>query len=99
MAGGVVVILGLNLKSNKSHKARFVGTGMHGRVIYIHGEVTSISKEAESAKLTEEDWKILHELVHESCESFKFDADKILEQNFKKIIPVSHRPYGRLYAY
>jgi len=52
MAGGVVVILGLNLKSNKRHKARFVGTGMHGRVIYIHGEVTSISKEAEVADST-----------------------------------------------
>jgi len=79
----------------KRHKARFVGTGMHGRVVYIHGEVASISKEAESAKLTEEDWKIIHEF----CEYFKFDADKILEQNFKKIILVSHRPYGRLYAY
>lgn len=99
MAGGVVVILGLNLKSNERHKARFVGTGMHGGVIYIHGEVTSISKEAEIADLNEEDWKILYRLVREFCACFKFDADKILEQSFKKVIPLSHRPYGRLYAY
>ena len=72
---------------------------MHGGVIYIHGEVTSISKEAEIADLNEEDWKILYRLVQEFCIYFKFDAEKILEESFKKIIPVSHRPYGRLYAY
>jgi len=99
MAGGVVVILGLNLRPGERHKARFVGRGMHGGVLYIHGEVTSISKEAEVTSLDEEDWKTLHRLVHEFCRYFKFDADKILERSFKKIIPVSHRPYGRLYAY
>jgi len=98
MAGGIVVILGLN-SNPKKHKARFVGTGMHGGVIYIHGEVASISKEAEITDLNEEDWKTLRKLVHEFCECFNFNADKILEQSFKKIIPVSHRPYGRLYAY
>jgi len=73
--------------------------GMQGGVIYIHGEVTSISKEAEIAALSEEDWKTLYRLVREFCMCFKFNADKILEQNFRKIIPLSHRPYGRLYAY
>jgi len=99
MAGGIIAILGLNLKSGEHHKARFVGTGMHGGVIYIHGEVRSISKEAEAVNLNEEDWKILYKIVEEFCRCFKFDAEKILEQNFKKIIPVSHRPYGMLYAY
>ena len=99
MAGGIVVVLGLNLKPNERHRARFVGTGMHGGVIYIHGEITSIGREAEISDLDEEDWKILRELIYEYCEYFKFDVDKILELEFKKIVPLSHRPYGRLYAY
>jgi glutamate synthase domain-containing protein 3 len=99
MAGGTVVILGLNLKPGERHKARFVGTGMHGGAIYIHGEVASINEEAEIVDLDEEDWKTLRRLVYEFCEFFKFDAEKILERGFMKIIPVSYRPYGRLYAY
>ena len=39
MAGGVIVILGLNLKEGEKCKARFVGTGMHGGVIYERGEI------------------------------------------------------------
>jgi len=82
--GGIAVILGLNLKFLKRHKARFVETGMHGGVVYIHGEVRSVSKEAEVAELNEEDWKTLYRLGHEFCKCFKFDAEKILEQSFKK---------------
>ncbi|KYH42847.1 MAG: hypothetical protein AYL33_000070 [Candidatus Bathyarchaeota archaeon B63] len=47
----------------------------------------------------EEDWEVLRRLVYEFCECFRFDAEGILEREFMKIIPVSHRPYGRLYAY
>ena len=39
MAGGIIVILGLNLKEGEKCKARFVGTGMHGGVIYERGEI------------------------------------------------------------
>ena len=34
MAGGVILVLGLNLHKGECCKARFVGTGMHGGVIY-----------------------------------------------------------------
>ncbi|MFQ5826355.1 MAG: hypothetical protein ACE5IA_03265, partial [Dehalococcoidia bacterium] len=33
MAGGVLVLLGLNLKDGESHRASFIGTGMHGGAI------------------------------------------------------------------
>src|ERR1035437_202010 len=39
MAGGVVILLGLNLKKGESHKQNFIGTGMHGGVIYLRGTV------------------------------------------------------------
>ncbi len=35
MAGGVLVILGLTLDKGERHHANFIGTGMHGGVIYL----------------------------------------------------------------
>ena len=91
-------LLGLNLKPSERHKARFVGTGMHGGAICIHGEVASVSREMEIDDLNEENWKILHDLIYKYCKYFGLDADKILELEFKKIAS-SHRPYGSLYVH
>ncbi len=99
MAGGLLVVLGLNMKDEKYHKAKFVGTGMHGGTIYIRGEVTHLGKEVEIVDLKEDDRRLLRSLVEEFCGYFGFDPNEILEQKFSKLIPVSHRPYGRLYAY
>jgi glutamate synthase domain-containing protein 3 len=99
MAGGVLVVLGLNLKGEKRHRAKFVGTGMHGGTMYIRGEVSHLGKEVEVVDLEEDDWRLLRGLVEEFCSHFRFDADEILDHKFTKLIPVSYRPYGRLYAY
>jgi glutamate synthase domain-containing protein 3 len=99
MAGGVLVVLGLTLKSRKKHLARFVGTGMHGGKMYIRGEVENVGKEVEIVDLEEDDWKLLYSLIDEYCDYFGFDTDNIRDGPFIKLIPVSYRPYGRLYAY
>lgn len=99
MAGGVLVVLGLNLRAEERHRARFVGTGMHGGIIYIRGEVTHLGKEVEVMDLDADDRRLLHDLVNEFCGHFGFDVDEIMSREFTKIIPVSHRPYGRIYAY
>ncbi|MCL0029937.1 hypothetical protein M1N19_03120, partial [Dehalococcoidia bacterium] len=39
MAGGILILLGLNLSEGEHHKANFIGTGMHGGVIYLRGSV------------------------------------------------------------
>ncbi|MDD4873460.1 MAG: hypothetical protein PHE15_00555 [Dehalococcoidales bacterium] len=101
MAGGVLVLLGMNLKAGEKHKARFVGTGMHGGVIYIKGEIEDyqLGKEVGIVELDENDLTVLHQLVHEFCAHFGCDADSILNQKFIKLFPRYLRPYGRLYAY
>jgi len=33
------------------------------------------------------------------CGDFNADPDKIMSGKFNKIVPYSHRPYGRIYAY
>ena len=98
MAGGVLVVLGLNMKG-KRHEARFVGTGMHGGTMYIRGDVSHLGEEVSVVDLTEEDHKVLGSLVEEFCSYYGLDAKKILKSKFNKLVPLSARPYEKLYAY
>jgi len=101
MAGGIVILLGLTLKLGKNHKAKFIGTGMHGGVIYLRGSVESyqLGKEVGVAELEENDFHILHQYVSEFTNHFGYLAQDILQHNFIKLYPRWLRPYGRLYAF
>jgi glutamate synthase domain-containing protein 3 len=101
MAGGVLILLGLNLKKGENHKANFIGTGMHGGVIYLRESVEEyqLGKEVGVARLEEADHKVLKELVGEFATHFGYDAQEILKYKFIKLFPRWLRPYGRLYAY
>jgi glutamate synthase domain-containing protein 3 len=101
MAGGIVILLGLNLKEGEHHKARFIGTGMHGGVIYMRGgvEAHQLGKEIGVAELNEQDRQHLRKYVEEFASHFGYDAEEILKHEFNKLFPLYLRPYGRLYAY
>jgi glutamate synthase domain-containing protein 3 len=99
MAGGILLVLGLTLGEGERHRSRFGGTGMHSGVLYIRGEVASLGKEVKVLETDQSDLKVISELVHEYASYFNADADKILKGKFNKIVPFSHRPYGRIYAY
>jgi glutamate synthase domain-containing protein 3 len=101
MAGGILILLGLNLKEGEQHTANFIGTGMHGGVLYMRGEVQEfqLGKEVGVAELDENDYSILKELVGEFAHYFGYDAQEILKYKFIKLFPLYLRPYGRLYAY
>jgi glutamate synthase domain-containing protein 3 len=101
MAGGILILLGLNFKEGERHKANFIGTGMHGGAIYMRGEVQEfqLGKEVGVAELDENDYLILKELVGEFASHFGYDAEEILKHKFTKLFPLYLRPYGRLYAY
>lgn len=100
MAGGRVTLLGMNLKSEQ-HRANYIGTGMHGGVIYIRGKVEDyqLGKEVGAFEPEKEDWKALEEDVKQFASYFSFDADDLLAEKFTKLVPVSRRPYGKIYAY
>ena len=101
MAGGVLVVLGLTLAPGERHIANFIGTGMHGGVMYIRGELADhqLGKEVGAVPMDESDRQLLKELVEEYCAHFGQDAQTIIDQSFTKLVPLSLRPYGRLYAY
>jgi glutamate synthase domain-containing protein 3 len=101
MAGGILILLGLNLSEGEYHKARFIGTGMHGGSIYLRGSVENyqLGKEVGISKLEEKDYQILRQLVVEFAAYFGYETEEILNYNFIKLFPRWLRPYGRLYAY
>lgn len=101
MAGGVLIILGINLRGDEQHKARFIGTGMHGGAIYLRGKVEDyqLGKEVGVAKLEENDNQVVRQFVGEFAAHFGYDAETILGHEFIKLFPRWLRPYGRLYAY
>lgn len=101
MAGGIVVVLGLDLRDGDTHPARFIGTGMHGGVIYLRGKVEpfQLGKEVGVVDLDDKDRATLQELVTRFASYFHLDAQEILSDPFIKLVPQSLRPYGRLYTY
>jgi glutamate synthase domain-containing protein 3 len=101
MAGGTLVLLGLTLKKGEHHKARFVGTGMHGGVIYIRFSIEDyqLGKEVGKTELDNEDNKLLEQLVSRYANYFNLETKEILNQRFIKLFPRWLRPYGQLYAY
>lgn len=101
MAGGMLVLLGLHHRERTLHRAKYIGTGMHGGAIYIRGEVEQyqLGKEVGIAEPDDSDRQDLQNLVGEFCTYFELDAGKILEGKFIKLFPKYLRPYGRLYAY
>ncbi len=101
MAGGLIVILGLNRNRNEPIVGNYCGTGMHGGTMYIRGDIKDyqLGKEVEKANLNEGDYKLLDRYLKDYCAWFSLDSREIINGDFKKMIPASQRPYGKLYAY
>ncbi len=101
MAGGVLVVLGIGLAEGEPHRANFVGTGMHGGVIYLRGHVDDyqLGKEVGVSEPGKKDREVLSDLVRHFAAYFDYDAKEILSGRFLKLTPLHLRPYGRLYAY
>jgi glutamate synthase domain-containing protein 3 len=101
MAGGVLVLLGLNLGEGESHRAKYIGTGMHGGVIYVRGNIADyqLGREVGIAELEKNDNDTLRNYIVEFAGEFGYDAEEILKHKFIKLYPRWLRPYGRLYAY
>lgn len=100
MAGGILILLGLGLKAGEEAVGDYCGTGMHGGVIYIRGEVDpfKLGKEVKVVDLEEDDYATLDQYVTKYCAYFQQDPHPLLGAKFSKLIPFNKRPYGNLYA-
>lgn len=101
MAGGVIVLLGWDTgKPDAPITGRSLGTGMHGGVIYIRGDVPGhlLGPGLEIMPVNEDDRALLARHVQAYAEAFGGDAAEILDARFVKVGPFSHRPYGNMYV-
>jgi len=99
MAGGTLIVLGLTLGPSPIHTAKFIGTGMHGGVIYIRGKVQHLDREVEARPPNESDFNKFESSVKTFCNYFNIPPEPILNTEFTKLAPASNRPYGKLYTY
>ncbi len=99
MAGGSIIVLGMGSSGNMA--GDFIGTGMHGGAIYIRGGAPAVSlgREVKVFEADSEDMNFIKFYVERFSGYFGEDAGEIMKERFSKLIPVSHRPYGNLYAY
>ncbi len=97
MAGGVIVLLGLN---NTEPDGEYFASGMHGGTIYIRKNIdfSKYSKEVEFIQADENDMNFLKKYLMEYSDSFNISAEEILGSSFYKITPSSARPYAHLYT-
>jgi glutamate synthase domain-containing protein 3 len=101
MAGGILILLGLNRSNGQPIAGDYLGTGMHGGVMYIKGDVDPYrcGKEIGIAELDDKDMACLELNLREYCTDLGIDFNKTISGKFIKVYPKTSRPYGRLYAY
>ncbi|MFA5844345.1 MAG: hypothetical protein WC971_05875 [Coriobacteriia bacterium] len=101
MAGGLLVLLGTRTQfPDQPIVGSFVGTGMHGGVIYLRGGVEpwQCGKEVGIFTADEDDLSRLRPILEDHCGAFGLDLADMMSVPFTKLVPTSHRPYGKLYA-
>ncbi|MFW6381343.1 MAG: hypothetical protein ACOCZ3_02245 [Bacillota bacterium] len=101
MAGGRLIVLGLDRKPGAAITGNHLAAGMHGGVIYIRDKIEEykLGVEARALELNEDDYCLLKELLADYCREFDLDLEEIMRGTFTKLLPVSSRPYGNMYAY
>ena len=99
MAGGTLIVLGLDSR-RPALTGGYVGTGMHGGVIYLRGQIEPyiLGQEASFGEMTDVDWRHLRHCLEPFCELFGHDLEEVLDAEYTRLAPTSTRPYGRLYV-
>ncbi|MDW5561962.1 MAG: hypothetical protein SA339_01960 [Methanomassiliicoccus sp.] len=94
MAGGTVLVLGHGVPEAESPVGTFIGAGMHGGVIYVHGRVDEhqLGTGAKLCPLEAEDREAIEELLSDFERSFGMTEERDWER-YSKIMPMSSRPF------
>lgn len=99
MAGGIIILLGIGVAKEDQLTGKYLGTGMHGGVMYINGSIPkkNMGKEIKKAELTDEDKKILNKYIKQYKKYFNYTGDINIE-NFSKYVAADKNPYHLLYT-
>jgi len=101
MAGGLLVLLGIDKKESEI-AGDFIATGIHGGEIFIRGKIdeSRLGIGAKIDVINEQDKEKLASILREFSSTFGYNEKEILSilPQLTKIVPKSHRPYGKLYT-
>lgn len=100
MAGGVLMLVGLGSEGGPV-VGQYVGTGMHGGTIYVRGQVAEaqLGREVRVFEIEDDDRRLIEELLAEYRRDLGQDLAGVRVEEFQKLRPFSHRPYGNMYVY
>jgi glutamate synthase domain-containing protein 3 len=101
LAGGRLVVLGLDLPAGEPIVGRYCATGMHGGTMYVRGEVAAdrLRKGVGAQEASSEDEADLRQILAPYCAEFGLGLDEVMSAPFTRVSPHTTRPYGQLYAY
>jgi len=101
MAGGALIVLGLDRRPGDPLVGDWCATGMHGGVIYLRGEVDPArvaTRFVAIRQADESDKALMRPHLEAFASAFSLNACELLDHDFLRIAPISHRPYGAKYA-
>jgi glutamate synthase domain-containing protein 3 len=100
MAGGLLVLLGLDSAFEGPLAGGYLGTGMHGGEIYLRGEIEPwrCGGDVTSAPAGDDEMSALAPVLTDFCAAVGRDATEVLSARFTRIAPASSRPYNGRYV-
>lgn len=98
LAGGIIVVLGLNSKSIPV--GNFTGTGMHGGKIFIRTAQTldNLPDQVLASVATPEELLEIAPYITQFSDYFGTDTDSIMKDRFYLLRPNAKNPYKQLYV-
>jgi glutamate synthase domain-containing protein 3 len=100
MAGGLLVLLGMDSRLEGPVVGGHLATGMHGGEIYVRGEIeaTRCADDVAVFPATADEMEGLGGVLTDYCAAVGMDLDEVLAVPFSRVRPSSLRPYSELYT-
>lgn len=100
MAGGMLVVLGLDRKPGEPIVGDYLATGIHGGEIFLRCTPDEVphAKYLSIQQTTPDILKALTPRLKAYAAAFELDADELLAGPFTRLAPISHRPFAAKYA-
>ncbi len=99
-AGGIIIVLGLDVDKSEPVIGHFCGTGMHGGRIYLRVEQLpqDLPEQVIAEKANEQDMETISSYLTEFCAAFDKNEKKIRNHTFYILRPNTKNPYKQLYT-
>ncbi|MDR0985114.1 MAG: hypothetical protein LBL53_01320 [Endomicrobium sp.] len=100
MAGGIIIVLGIDISKSEKIVGKFCGTGMHGGVIYIYENLEdyNFGKEVKKSEFNEKDVELLSKHIKFYEKAFSRNLEYLRIEKFSKYVAIGKNPYSNMYC-